>query len=302
MNMFILIGGGVAAFLILILLLMSLFTVKQQTIAVLERFGKFLRLASPGLHVKIPLIDKIVSRTSLRIFQLDVDVETKTKDNVFVNTKVSVQYVVLDNKVKEAYYKLNKPTRQITSYVFDLVRAEIPKLTLDEVFEKKDNVADAVKAELSEVMDDFGYGIIKALVTDIDPDSKVKSSMNEINAAERLRVAAEAKGEADKVLQVKKAEAEAESKKLQGIGIADQRKAIVDGLKDSVKEFQAGVEGSTAQDVMNLVLITQYFDMLKDLGDKSKTNTVFVDHSPGGMADVKRLLASALKTDPTENE
>ncbi|MHA2280054.1 MAG: SPFH domain-containing protein [Promethearchaeota archaeon] len=302
MNMFILIGCGVAAFFILILLLMSLFTVKQQTIAVLERFGKFIRLASPGLHVKIPLIDKIVSRTSLRIFQLDVDVETKTKDNVFVNTKVSVQYVVLDNKVREAYYKLNKPTRQITSYVFDLVRAEIPKLTLDEVFEKKDNVADAVKAELSEVMDDFGYGIIKALVTDIDPDSKVKSSMNEINAAERLRVAAEAKGEADKVLQVKKAEAEAESKKLQGQGIADQRKAIVDGLKDSVKEFQAGVEGSTAQDVMNLVLITQYFDMLKDLGDKSRTNTVFVDHSPGGMADVKRLLATALKTDPTEGE
>jgi regulator of protease activity HflC (stomatin/prohibitin superfamily) len=287
----ILIGVAVC---LLILLGSSIFTVKQQTVAVIERFGKYLRVAGAGLHVKVPIIDNIVARMPLRIRQLDVDVETKTKDNVFVNSKVSVQYFVLPKNVTSAYYKLNDAERQITSYVFDLVRAEIPKLTLDNVFERKDDVADAVKRELSDVMDDFGYGIEKALITDIDPDQRVKDSMNAINAAQRDRVAAEEKGEAEKILKVKEAEAEAESKKLQGQGIADQRKAIVDGLKESVQVFQEGVPGTCAQDVMNLVLITQYFDMLKDLGDSSRTNTVFLDHSPGGMGDVRRMLTEAL--------
>ena len=274
--------------------ILGLFTVTQQTAAVIERFGRFHRLCSPGLNWRIPFIDRIAERVSLRIRQLDVDVETKTKDNVFVMTKVSVQYQVLPDNVMSAYYQLNDPDRQITSYVFDLVRAEIPKLTLDEVFERKDDVATAVKAELSSVMSDFGYGIVKALVTDINPDHSVKASMNAINAAQRERVAAEEKGEADKILVVKQAEAEAQSKKLQGQGIADQRSAIVDGLRESVLEFQQGVPGTDAQDVMNLVLITQYFDTLKDLGDNSKTNTIFVDHSPGGMTDVRNMVLQAM--------
>jgi regulator of protease activity HflC (stomatin/prohibitin superfamily) len=285
--------GGIIL-LALILLCGSFFTVQQQNVAIVERFGKFVRLANAGLNLKIPLIEKVVSTMSLRICQLDVDVETKTKDNVFVDSKVSVQYFVLPGKVTTAYYKLDDPARQITSYVFDLVRAEIPKLNLDDVFERKDDVADAVKHELSDVMDDFGYGIEKALVTDIDPDQRVKDSMNAINAAQRDRVASEETGEAEQILKVKQAEAEAESKALQGKGIADQRKAIVDGLKESVQEFQEGVPGTSAQDVMNLVLITQYFDMLKDLGDNSRTNTIFVDHSPGGMADVRSMLIQAL--------
>ena len=272
----------------------GLFTVRQQSSAVIERFGRFKRLCTPGLNWRIPIIDRIVERVSLRIQQLDVDVETKTKDNVFVMTKVSVQFQVLPDNVVSAYYQLNDPGRQITSYVFDLVRAEIPKLTLDEVFERKDDVATAVKSELSSVMADFGYGIVKALVTDINPDETVKSSMNAINAAQRERVAAEERGEAEKILQVKQAEAEAESKKLQGLGIADQRSAIVDGLRESVLEFQQGVPGTAAQDVMSLVLITQYFDMLKDLGDNSRTNTIFVDHSPGGMSNVRDMVLQAM--------
>ena len=284
---------GIVA-IIVFLLVFGLFTVEQQKVAVVERFGRFLRLAEPGLHWRIPVIDRIAGRETLRIRQLDVDVETKTRDNVFVFTKVSVQFQVLPEKVRDAYYRLNDPAKQITSYVFDLVRAEIPKLQLDEVFERKDDVATAVKEELSQVMSDFGYGIVKALVTDINPDEQVKTSMNSINAAQRERVAAEERGEAEKILMVKQAEAEAESKKLQGVGIADQRKAIVDGLRESVMEFRQGVPGSSAHDVMNLVLITQYFDMLKDLGSASKTNTIFVDHSPGGMAEVRNMIMQAM--------
>lgn len=280
--------------------LSGLFIVKQQTTAIVERFGRFARLGSPGLNWRIPLVERVVERLSLRIHQLDVDVETKTKDNVFVFTKVSVQYQVLAESVVSAYYQLNDPSRQITSYVFDLVRAEIPKLTLDEVFERKDDVATAVKRELSTVMADFGYGIVKALVTDINPAEAVKESMNSINAAQRERVAAEELGEAEKILKVKQAEADAESKKLQGQGIADQRKAIVDGLRESVQDFREGVPGSSAQDVMHLVLITQYFDTLKDLGDASKTNTIFVDHTPAGMTDVRSMVMQAMASDENQ--
>lgn len=277
-----------------ILSLAGFFIVQQQTEVVIERFGKFSRTAKPGLHWRIPLVERIVAQLPLRILQLDVDVETKTRDNVFVLTKVSVQYKVLAAKVTSAWYQLNDPEEQITSYVFDLVRAEIPKLSLDDVFERKDDVALAVKSELSAVMSDFGYGIVKALVTDINPDAQVKASMNAINAAQRERVAAEERGEAEKILMVKEAEAQAQSKKLQGQGIADQRKAIVDGLRESVQEFQDGVPGTSAQDVMQLVLITQYFDMLKELGDASRTNTIFVDHSPGGMNNVRDMVMQAM--------
>src|SRR4051812_36128635 len=239
-----------------------LFTVNQQTAVIIQRFGKFARVAQPGLNFRIPLIEVIAGRINLRLQQLDVKVETKTEDNVFVHVTVAVQYHVVAAKVYEAFYRLTDADTQITAYVFDVVRARVPRVKLDELFEKKDEIADAVKNELAHVMEEFGYGIVKALVTDIDPDHKVKEAMNEINAAQRLRVAATEKGEAERILKVKAAETEAQSKALQGKGIADQRKAIVEGLRESVDTFQRSVPGATAQDVMNLVLMTQYFDKL----------------------------------------
>ncbi len=283
--------GGLA------LLAMSFcFIVKQQSVALVERFGRFDRTAGPGLHWRIPFVDRIPARLQLRIHQLDVEVETKTLDNVFVVMQVSLQYQVLPDGVVSAYYQLQSPRQQITAYVFDLVRAEIPKLLLDQVFERKDDVAKAVKGELNAVMADFGYGIVEALVTDIDPDSEVKTAMNAINAAHRQRVAANELGEAERILKVKEAEGEAQAKKLQGEGIAGQRKAIVDGLRDSVQEFQDGIPETSAQDVLQLVLITQYFDMLKDLGDDSRTHTIFVNHSPGGLNEVRNMVIEALAT------
>lgn len=275
---------------------LSFFTVQQQTVAIVQRFGKHLRIAQPGLQIKIPIADRIAGRLNLRVQQLNVEVETKTEDNVFVHVVVSVQYYVLPTKTYEAFYRLANPEEQITSFVFDVVRARVPKMKLDDVFEKKDEVADAVKNELAEVMDDFGYGIVKALVTDIDPDEKVKDAMNEINAAQRLRVAATEKGEAERILKVKAAEAEAQSKALQGRGIADQRKAIVDGLRESVEEFQQSVPGTLPQDVMNLVLMTQYFDTLKELGLASKTNTILIPHSPSNLTDLMAQIRNAIIT------
>jgi regulator of protease activity HflC (stomatin/prohibitin superfamily) len=272
------------------------FIVRQQTSAIVERFGRFKRIAPAGLNIKIPFVDRIAGRLSLRIQQLDVRIETKTKDNVFVVCVVSVQYHVLPSKVVDAFYKLQDAQSQITSFVFDTVRARVPSIILDDLFEKKDDIAQAVKTELDTVMDDFGYGIIKALVTDIDPDAKVKSSMNEINAAQRLREAAIQQAEADKIRVVKAAEGEAESKALQGKGIADQRKAIIDGLKESVANFSSSVDGTKAQDVMNLVLMTQYFDTLKEIGLSSKSNTILIPHSPGGMGDISEQMRNAIIT------
>lgn len=277
-------------------LLSGLFTVRQQTSAIVERFGRFQRVAPAGLNLKIPFIDRIAGRLSLRIQQLDVRIETKTKDNVFVFVVVSVQYYVLPAKVVEAFYKLQDPQGQITSFVFDTVRARVPSIILDDLFEKKDEIAQAVKMELDTVMDDFGYGIIKALVTDIDPDAKVKVSMNEINAAQRLREAAVQQAEADKIRVVKAAEGEAESKALQGQGIANQRRAIIDGLKESVENFNKGVNGTNAEDVMNLVLMTQYFDTLKEIGMSGKSNTIMIPHSPGGMGDISEQMRNAIIT------
>jgi regulator of protease activity HflC (stomatin/prohibitin superfamily) len=287
---FAIIGGVIG----LVLLVNTFFTVEQQSAAIVQRFGKFKRIAPPGLNLKIPLIDSIATRLDLRVQQLDVKVETKTEDNVFVHVVVSVQYYVLPDKVYEAYYKLSHPESQIMSFVFDVVRARVPRIKLDDVFEKKDEIADTVKLELTHVMDDFGYGIVKALVTDIDPDKKVKEAMNEINAAQRLRVAATERGEAERILKVKSAEAEAQSKALQGKGIADQRKAIIDGLRESVDDFQKGVPGATAHDVMNLVLMTQYFDTLKEIGASNRSSTLFVSHSPGSIADIATQMRDVL--------
>jgi regulator of protease activity HflC (stomatin/prohibitin superfamily) len=281
---------------LVILAFTAFYVVTQQTAAIIERFGKFVHVARPGLNIKIPIIDSVAGRVNLRVQQLNVKCETKTEDNVFVHVIVAVQYQVLPEKVYDAFYRLSDADTQIRAYVFDVVRARVPKIKLDDVFEKKDEVADAVKNELSHVMDDFGYSIVKALVTDIDPDAKVKEAMNEINAAQRLRVAATEKGEAERILKVKAAEAEAQSKALQGKGIADQRRAIVDGLRESVDDFQKSVPGATAQDVMNLVLMTQYFDTLKEIGQSSHTNTILMPHTPGGMTDVAQQMRNAMIT------
>ena len=281
---------------VVLLFIDGFFIVTQQTSAVVERFGKFNRIASAGLNIKIPIIDRVAGRLTLRIRQLDVRVETKTKDNVFVFVVVSVQYYVLPKKVVDAFYRLQDPQGQITSFVFDTVRARVPQMILDDLFEKKDDIATAVKKELDQVMDDFGYGIIKALVTDIDPDAKVKVSMNEINAAQRTRIAAVELGEADRIRVVKAAEGEAESKALQGQGIANQRKAIIEGLRESVETFSSNVEGAKAQDVMNLVLMTQYFDTIKDIGLSGKASTILIPHSPGGMGDISDQMRNAVIT------
>jgi regulator of protease activity HflC (stomatin/prohibitin superfamily) len=285
-------GGG--GFVLLTLLIASLFTVEQRTVAVVQRFGKFVREAGPGIQMKVPFIDHVAGRVNLRVQQLDVGVETKTEDNVFVKMIVAVQYFVLPDRVYDAFYKLDDASRQIRSYVFDVVRAQVPKIKLDDVFEKKDDIAEAVKVELAHVMEGFGYGILKALVTDIEPDPRVKEAMNEINAAQRMRVAANEKGEAERILKVKLAEGDAQSKALQGKGIADQRQAIVAGLRDSVDEFQRSVPGTTAKDVMNLVLMTQYFDMLKEIGASSRSNAILIPHSPGNLSALTEQIRTAM--------
>lgn len=289
-------GFGVFIILTIIVLIVvffsTFFTVEQQTVAIIENFGRFVRIARPGLNFKLPFIERIAGRVSLRIQQLNVRAETKTHDNVFVHVVIAVQYFVINEKVYDAFYKLNDPQQQINSYVFDVVRARVPKITLDDLFEKKDEIAITVKEELNEIMTGFGFEILSAQVTDIEPDAKVKMAMNEINANQRLRVAANEKGEAEKILKVKTAEADAESKALQGKGIADQRRAIINGLQESVEHFQSSVPGSSAQDVMNLVLMTQYFDTLKEVGQHS--NTILIPHSPGGMHDISEQIRNSI--------
>jgi len=267
-----------------------IYTVKQQNCAVIERFGKFNRISRSGLHFKIPLIDRISNKISLKIKQLNVSVETKTKDNVFVDLVVAVQYKVLPNKVYEACYMLQDPEQQINAFVFDLVRAQVPLLDLDDVFAKKDDIANAVKKELDSQMEEFGYGIIKALVTDVNPDANVKSAMNEINTAQRLRIAATEKGEAEKIMKIKHAEAEAESSILHGQGIAGQRRAIIEGMGESVEEFVKQIPGTDASRVMDMVLMIQYIDTLKEIGGSSKSNVVFVPHTPGNVKDLSTQI------------
>ncbi|MCX4247849.1 SPFH domain-containing protein [Paraliomyxa miuraensis] len=288
--------GAVASVFGLLTLAQCLFVVAQQRLGVVERFGKFVRIAHPGLNVKIPFIERVAGRPNLRVQQLDVQVETKTQDDVFVHVVVSVQYFIIPEAAYQAFYRLEDAASQIRSFVFDVVRARVPNIDIDDVFRKKDDIADAVKNELALVMGDFGYGIVKALVTDIEPDARVKAAMNEINAAQRLRQAAAEKGEADKILKVKAAEADADAKALAGRGIADQRRAIVDGLRESVDEFQKSIPGASPQDVMNLVLMTQYFDTLKDVGASSVTNTILMPHSPGALSDISAQLREAMIT------
>lgn len=261
-----------------IFLFAAFFIVKQQTAAIVERFGKFLSIRQSGLHIKIPLIDRVAGRLSLKIQQLDVIVETKTLDDVFVRLKISVQYKVIKEKVYEAFYKLDYPHEQITSYVFDVVRAEVPKMKLDDVFVKKDDIAIAVKTELNEAMMDYGYDIIKTLVTDIDPDAQVKEAMNRINASEREKIAAQFEGDAARILIVEKAKAEAESKRLQGQGIADQRREIARGLEESVEVLNK--VGINSQEASALIVVTQHYDTLQSIGGESNSNLILLPNSP----------------------
>ena len=275
----------------LLLLFFTFFIVKQQSAAVVERFGKFVSVRQSGLQIKIPIIDSVAGRLSLRIQQLDVVVETKTKDDVFVKLKVSVQFKVIKEKVYDAFYKLDNPGDQITSFIFDVVRAEVPKLILDDVFLKKDDIAIAVKSELQDAMTEYGFQIIKTLVTDIDPDAQVKESMNRINASEREKVAAQFEGEAQKILIVEKAKAEAESKRLQGQGIADQRREIARGLEDSVKVLN-GVD-INSQEASALIVVTQHYDTLQSVGAEANSNLILMPNSPqAGSEMLNNMVAS----------
>ncbi len=277
--------------LVFLLLFFTFFIVKQQSAAIIERFGKFTSVRQSGLQLKIPLIDNVAGRLSLRIQQLDVVVETKTKDDVFVKLKVSVQFKVIKEKVYDAFYKLDNPADQITSFIFDVVRAEVPKLILDDVFLKKDDIAIAVKSELQDAMTEYGYQIIKTLVTDIDPDAQVKEAMNRINASEREKVAAQFEGEAQKILIVEKAKAEAESKRLQGQGIADQRREIARGLEDSVKVLN-GVD-INSQEASALIVVTQHYDTLQSVGAESNSNLILLPNSPqAGSEMLNNMVAS----------
>jgi len=274
-----------------LLLMGTFFMVKQQTAAIVERFGRFTGVRHSGLQLKIPVIDRVAGRLSLRIQQLDVVVETKTKDDVFVKIKVSVQFKVIKDKVYDAFYKLDFPQDQITSYVFDVVRAEVPKMILDDVFEKKDDIAIAVKGELNEAMKNYGFDIIKTLVTDIDPDAQVKESMNRINASEREKVAAQFEGDAQRILIVERAKAEAESKRLQGQGIADQRREIARGLEDSVKVLN-NVD-INSQEASALIVVTQHYDTLQSVGSASNSNLILMPNSPqAGSEMLNNMVAS----------
>ena len=275
----------------LIVLLSSFFTVKQQTVVVVERFGKFQSLRNSGLQLKIPIVDRIAGRVNLRIQQLDVIIETKTKDNVFVKMKVSVQFKVLQEKAYEAFYKLEYPHDQITSYVFDVVRAEVPKLKLDDVFERKDDIAIAVKRELNEAMTTYGYDIINTLITDIDPDIQVKNAMNRINAADREKTAAEYEAEAGRIRIVAKAKAEAESKRLQGQGIADQRREIARGLVESVDVLNK--VGINSQEASALIVVTQHYDTLQSIGADANSNLILLPNSPQAGSDMLNNMVAS---------
>ncbi|MDG1528442.1 MAG: SPFH domain-containing protein [Polaribacter sp.] len=277
---------------IFLLLFAAFFTVKQQTSAIIERFGKFQSIRHSGLQLKIPLIDRLAGRLSLKIQQLDVIIETKTLDDVFVKLKVSVQFKVIKEKVYDAFYKLDYPHDQITSYVFDVVRAEVPKMKLDDVFVKKDDIAIAVKTELNDAMSNYGYDIIKTLVTDIDPDSQVKAAMNRINAADREKTAAQYEGDAQRILIVERAKAEAESKRLQGKGIADQRREIARGLEESVDVLNKA--GINSQEASALIVITQHYDTLQSIGADTNSNLILLPNNPTAASTLLNDMVTSL--------
>jgi regulator of protease activity HflC (stomatin/prohibitin superfamily) len=288
------IGLLIFAFFLLYVVLASFFTVRTAEVAIVTRFGRFLRVAEPGLNWKVPVFDAVSGTVSLRVNQITLTMETKTRDNVFVTIPISVQNRVRPEKVFDAFYKLSDPVAQIKSYVEQVILGHVPGMTLDEVFATQSSIAAAVKQELDVDMSTFGYEIVNVLVTDIIPDAKVKSAMNDINAAQREQVAANSRGEAEKILVVKKAEAQAESKALQGQGIANERRAIIEGLQNSIEQFQKVVGTASSQEVMQLVLVTQYFDTLKSIGESDKTNTLFLSHSPCAVKEVSEQILQSM--------
>ena len=279
-----------------IIVISSVYVVRQQSVAIIERFGKYQKLSNSGIHLRAPFgIDRIAARVQLRLLQSEIVVETKTQDNVFVTMNVATQYRVNENNVTDAYYKLMRPEAQIKSYIEDALRSSVPKLTLDELFEKKDEIALEVQKQVAEEMSTYGYIIVKTLITKVEPDAEVKQSMNEINAAQRKRVAAQELAEADKIKIVTAAEAEAEKDRLHGVGIAEQRKAIVDGLADSIQELKgANVELTEAQ-IMSILLTNQYLDTLNNFADNKGNNAIFLPANPDGVEDIRTSILSALK-------
>lgn len=286
------IGTYIVIFVVVVLIASGLFTVKQQTNAVIERFGKFQSIRSAGLQLKIPIIDRISGRVSLRIQQLDVIVETKTQDDVFVHLKISVQFLIRQDHVYDAFYKLQNPHEQITAFIFDVVRAEVPKMILDDVFEKKEEIALAIQRDLKQAMLNYGYDIIKALVTDIDPDENVKIAMNRINAADREKIAAQHEGDAQRILIVERAKAEAESKRLQGKGIADQRREIARGLEESVVVLNRA--GINSQEASALIIITQHYDTLQSIGADTKSNLILLPNNPNAASTMLNDMVTSL--------
>lgn len=286
----------VVIFLAILLLISSIYVVRQQSVAIIERFGRYQKTSSSGMNFRIPFgIDKIAARVQLRLLQSDIVVETKTQDNVFVTMNVATQYRVNENNVTDAYYKLMRPESQIKSYIEDALRSSVPKLTLDELFEKKDEIALEVQKQVAEEMSTYGYIIVKTLITKVEPDAEVKQSMNEINAAQRKRVAAQELAEADKIKIVTAAEAEAEKDRLHGVGIAEQRKAIVDGLADSIQELKGANVELTEEQIMSILLTNQYLDTLNNFADKDGNNTIFLPANPNGVEDIRTHILSALK-------
>ncbi len=286
----------IVIFFALSVVLGSFFTVETSQVALVQRLGKFARVAGPGLNWKTPWIEVVVARMSLKVQQFDVKVETKTQDNVFVQIPVSIQFLVIPDGVEAAFYKLSDPVKQIESMVYNVVLGHVPKMKLDDAFLNQADIAKDLRDSLDASMREYGYSIVKVLISDIVPDPKVKAAMNDINAAQREREATVSRAETNKMLLVKQAEAEAESKRLQGEGIANQRKAIIAGLKDSVEDFAKSVPGSTPQDVMQLVLMTQYFDTLKEIAANDHTNTVLVPHTPNTLADLFGQIRNAIVT------
>ena len=279
-----------------LIVISSLYVVKQQSVAIIERFGRYQKISDSGIHMRAPFgIDKIAARDQLRVLQSEIVVETKTQDNVFVTMNVATQYRVNESNVKDAYYKLMRPESQIKSYIEDALRSSVPKLTLDELFEKKDEIALEVQKQVAEEMSTYGYIIVKTLITKVEPDAEVKQSMNEINAAQRKRVAAQELAEADKIKIVTAAEAEAEKDRLHGVGIAEQRKAIVDGLADSIKELKGANVDLTEEQIMSILLTNQYLDTLNNFADKEGNNTIFLPANPDGVENIRTQILSALK-------
>lgn len=289
-----LILGAIVVLFVLSIFFGSFFTIETAHAGIVQRLGKFSRIASPGLNFKIPFVEALIARLSLQVQQMDVKVETKTKDNVFVIIPISVQYKVIPERVYDAFYKLSDPTKQIESFVYNVILGHVPKMTLDETFDQQAQIAIDVKDNLDDSMKEFGYSIVKSLITDIVPDEKVKAAMNDINAAAREREATVSRAETEKLLLVKKAEADAESKRLQGEGIANQRKAIIEGLRDSVEKFSTSVEGATPRDAMAMVLLTQYFDTLKEVAGTNHSNTILMPHTPNALADLFEQFRNAV--------